>query len=161
MFETHARQEHYEVVTKLISCKMAEGAPVSPHVVKMKSYIYRLEKLEYVVPQELATDLILQSLSNSFTQFRVNYNMNKLVKTVSELHGMLKTVEINITSNKTSAVLAVKKTDRKRKRSTTGKGKQPATTHSGAKGKGNDKKVSKVGSPPDQCQCFECNKMGH
>ena len=45
---------------------------------------------------ELATDLILHSLPRSYNQFVSNFNMNGMEKTVSELHGMLKTAEASI-----------------------------------------------------------------
>ena len=62
----------------------------------MMGYIDNLAKLDAPISQELATDIILQSLLSSFDQFILNYNMNNLTKTLTELHGMLKTAEPNI-----------------------------------------------------------------
>ncbi|KAL4340392.1 hypothetical protein GQ457_08G032510 [Hibiscus cannabinus] len=42
---------------------------------------------------ELATDVILQSLSDSFKQFIPNFNMNEIDKSLSQLLGMLRTAE--------------------------------------------------------------------
>ena len=39
MFQQQARQERFETSKALYSCKMAEGASVSAHVMKMKGYI--------------------------------------------------------------------------------------------------------------------------
>ena len=47
MFQQQARQERYETMKALHSCKMAEGASVSPHVLKMKGYIDHLERLGF------------------------------------------------------------------------------------------------------------------
>ena len=72
---------------------MAEGASVSAHVLKMKGYIEHLDWLGFPLSQELATDLILNSLPDSYGQFVMNYNMNEMDKSMSELQMMLKTAE--------------------------------------------------------------------
>ena len=77
---------------------MAEGASVIAHVLKMKGYIEHLDRLGFPLSQELATDLILNSLPVSYSQFVMNYNMNEMDKSISELHTMLKTDEHNIKS---------------------------------------------------------------
>ncbi|XP_076951572.1 uncharacterized protein LOC143624970 [Bidens hawaiensis] len=89
---------------QLISCKMVEGSSVSAHVVKMKGHIDQLKKLDYPLPDEMAADFILNSLPSTYDQFVMNFNMNVWVKTMSELHNMLKTAEMNI-SSKTNQVL--------------------------------------------------------
>ena len=45
MFQEQARHERFVVTKELNSCKMDLGSSVSAHVLKMKSYIDRLEKL--------------------------------------------------------------------------------------------------------------------
>ena len=93
MFQQQARQERFETTKALHSCKMAEGVSVSSYVLKMKSYLDHLEWLGFPMSQELATYLILNSLPDSYDQFVMNYNMNNMEKSVSELHVMLKTAE--------------------------------------------------------------------
>ena len=66
MFQQQARQERYETTKALHSCKMVEGASVSAHVLKMKGYIKHLDRLGFPLSQELATDLILNSLPDSY-----------------------------------------------------------------------------------------------
>ncbi|XP_017628521.1 uncharacterized protein LOC108471409 [Gossypium arboreum] len=63
-------------------CKLAEGSPVGPHVLKMIGYIESLFKLGFPLGQELATDVILQSLPDSYNQFVLNFNMNEIDKTL-------------------------------------------------------------------------------
>src|SRR6266508_6502168 len=75
---------------------MAEGASVSSYVIKMIGYIENLERLGFPYNQDLAIDIILLSMPPSYSSFRMNYNMNGLEKSLTELHGMLKTVEQNI-----------------------------------------------------------------
>ena len=96
LFQEQARTERFETSKALYKCKLAGGSPVSPHVLKMMGYIENLGRLGYPLSQELATDIILQSLPQSYHQFILNYNMNGLEKSLTELHGMLKSAEQNI-----------------------------------------------------------------
>jgi hypothetical protein len=45
IFENQARTERYNISKSLFACKLAEGSPVSPHMIKMIGYIETLEKL--------------------------------------------------------------------------------------------------------------------
>ncbi|KAL4367979.1 hypothetical protein GQ457_05G023750 [Hibiscus cannabinus] len=45
-------------------------------------------KLYFNENNELATDVILQSLSDNFNQFILNFNMNEIDKTLQQLLGM-------------------------------------------------------------------------
>ena len=85
-FQQQVRQERFETTRALHSCKMAEGASVSTHVLKMKGYIDHLDRLGFPLSLELATDLILNSLPDSYDQFVMNYNMNNMEKSIAELH---------------------------------------------------------------------------
>jgi hypothetical protein len=38
MFENQARAERYNISKALFACKLAEGSPISPHVIKMMGY---------------------------------------------------------------------------------------------------------------------------
>jgi hypothetical protein len=44
MFENQARAERYNISKALFACKLVEGSPVSPHVIKMMGYIETLTK---------------------------------------------------------------------------------------------------------------------
>ena len=150
MFQQQARQERYETTKALHSCKMAEGTSVSTHVLKMKGYIEHLDRLGFPLSQELATDLILNSLHDSYGQFVMNYNMNEMDKSISELHTMLKTVEQNIKS-KPGHVLMVQNG-----KGFKGKGKGKGKSNSQPKPKPEPKaKALKEGV------CFFCNEPGH
>ena len=76
MFQQQARTERYETVRALHGCKMEEGGNVSSHVLKMKSHLGHLERLDHPYPLALAPDLILNSLPKSYDHFILNYNMN-------------------------------------------------------------------------------------
>ena len=151
MFQQQARQERYETIKILHSCKMVEGASVSAHVLKMKGYIEHLDRLGFPLSQELATDLILNSLPDSYGQFVMNYNMNEMDKSISKLHTMLKTAEQNIKS-KSGHVLMVQN----------GKGfKAKAKAKGKGKGKSNAQpkpKPEPKAKAPKEDVCFFCNE---
>ena len=64
---------------------MKEGQSVAQHAQKMYGYIERLQKLGYVMENELYIDLILHSLPSTFSHFVLNFNMHKLEVIVLEL----------------------------------------------------------------------------
>ncbi|KAK8593513.1 hypothetical protein V6N12_045593 [Hibiscus sabdariffa] len=93
IYKEQARQERCQTSKALFQCKMNEGSPVGAHVIKMMGYIQMLEKLRFPLKDELATDVILQSLPDSFKPFVLNFNMNEINKTLPQLLDMLRTAE--------------------------------------------------------------------
>ena len=69
-------------------------------------------------------DLLLQSISSSYSQFIMNYNINKLDYTLPELLNMLVVIKGTLKSSKGS-VLSVEHASRL-KRKSLGKKKKPA-----------------------------------
>ena len=100
LYQEQARHERFEVSKSLFQGKLAEGAPVGPHVLKMIGYVENLERLGFPLEKELATDLILQSLPDSFSQFVLNFNMIDMDKSLPELLAMLRTAEQNLKSKR-------------------------------------------------------------
>nr|KAJ0195595.1 hypothetical protein LSAT_V11C700371250 [Lactuca sativa] len=88
----------------LHAMKMEENANVSIHVDKVESYMDKLERLGSPYSQDLATNIILNSLPKSYNAFIINHNMNGWEKPISELHGMLKTAEKNIPRKEKSRI---------------------------------------------------------
>ncbi|KAK8578776.1 hypothetical protein V6N13_142061 [Hibiscus sabdariffa] len=116
---------------------MSEGSPVGAHVIKMKGYIQTLEKVRFPLKDELATDVILQSLSDSFKPFVLNFNMNEINKTLPQLLGMLRTAESDLKKNGSKYILMVHEAKGKKKAKSKGNGK--------SKPKGNDALKSEKG----------------
>jgi hypothetical protein len=106
MFENKARAKRYNISKALFAYKLSEGSPVSPHVIKKMGYIEILTKLGCKIKDDLATDVILQSLPVSYESFIINFHMNRMEKTVIELHGMLKTIEDSIKKNPNHVMMA-------------------------------------------------------
>jgi hypothetical protein len=53
IFENRARTERYNISKALFACKLAEGSPISPHVIKMMGYIETLIKLGCKIKNDL------------------------------------------------------------------------------------------------------------
>ncbi|GJU37568.1 retrotransposon protein, putative, ty1-copia subclass [Tanacetum coccineum] len=99
MFQTQASQELYDTQMQLNACKMVEGQSVSSQVLKIKSYVDKLECLGHPLPHVLAVNIVLGSLPKLFDNFFMNYNMQGWDnKSLGELHSMLKTAEKNVSS---------------------------------------------------------------
>ena len=90
----------------------------------------------------------------------MNYNMHGMAKSVTELHGMLKTAEQDL--KQTPQILMVQRGKGK------GKGRWKRTAKPALKvkakpsfkGKGNDAKV-RVPKAPKESKCFHCDQIGH
>ena len=154
MFQEKARIERFATIKALLSYKLTNGSSVSPHVLKMKGHLDHLQKLGLEITQELAIDIILQSLPDAFDVFIMNYNMHNMKKTVYELHGMLKTAEQNIKNTK-DVLMVNKGKGMKRK----GKGKRKVKV---AKDFQKPKpKPQPKAKPPKEGACHFCNELGH
>ncbi|GKD58488.1 retrotransposon protein, putative, ty1-copia subclass [Tanacetum coccineum] len=81
--------ERFDLIQTFHACKQEEDKPVVAYVLKMKRYVEQLERLGYVLPQDLSVGLILNGLTSDFARFVRNYNMHNMGKTIGELHDML------------------------------------------------------------------------
>jgi hypothetical protein len=114
MFENQARTKRYNISKVLFAYKLTEGSPISPHVIKMMGYIDTLIKLGCEIKDNLATNVILQSLMVSYESFIMNFHMNDMEKTVAESHEMLKIAKDGIKKN-LNHMMMVQKKKKKRK----------------------------------------------
>ena len=85
MFGEQGRSTRQETMRQIYNTNMAEGASVREHCLKMISNLNTLEVLGAKIDGESQVDMILQSLPKSFNEFRLNYNMNKKIYSLSEL----------------------------------------------------------------------------
>jgi hypothetical protein len=122
MFENQARVERYDILKALLACKLAEGSPISPHMIKMMGYMETMDKLGCELKDDLANDMILQSLPVTYEPFIMKFHMKGMEKTMAKLHGMLKTAKDSIKKTP-NHVMMVQKEKKKRKRWTPPKGK--------------------------------------
>ncbi|GJW72832.1 retrotransposon protein, putative, ty1-copia subclass [Tanacetum coccineum] len=94
----------------------------------MKGYLYTLEHLGYLMPQELGVSLILDSLSKDYEPFVQNYNTHSMGRTIDELHAMLNLTEKWLSKKAaTPTVLAIRggkiQKDKNKPRGAKGSGK--------------------------------------
>ena len=154
-FEPQARAERYEASNLFFSASMEEHSSVAEHVVKMSGYVARLNSLGCQIPDDLATDRVLQSLPPSYKGFIMNYNMQGMNKTLQELFSMLKQAEVEI--KKENLVLAVTKTTDFKKSGKKARGK--------GKSKGNKQVAATSEAPKPKAKagvkCFYCKGDGH
>lgn len=79
MFHKKARQERYKVMKAFMASKLKEWEFVCAHVQKMKRHIKMIEKLNVKFYNELAIDMVLNSLPSSYDQFILTYPLNNIV----------------------------------------------------------------------------------
>ncbi|KAG8474922.1 hypothetical protein CXB51_031617 [Gossypium anomalum] len=116
-----------------------------------------LSKLGFPLSQELATDVILQSLSDSYSQFVLNFNMNEIDRTLPQLLSMLRTAEGNMKKVGPKPILMV--------HNNKGKGEAKVPTKPKGKGKPNLGKgkatLKPKGGVSKEGNCFHCGVTGH
>ncbi|GJZ86520.1 retrotransposon protein, putative, ty1-copia subclass [Tanacetum coccineum] len=64
-------------------------APPTDTTAQMKGYVEQLERLGYVLSQDISVGLILNGLTSDFVGFVRNYNMHNMGKTIGKLHALL------------------------------------------------------------------------
>ena len=153
------RNRRFNIVSELVKTKMVKGSPVHQHVLKMIGFIEQLENLGTPLDRELAQDFILASLNDLFSQFVMNYNMNKMDSTLSELLNMLATTERTMKKESvvgTAVVVHNKPSTSKAKTKGKGKGKEKESSISKAQGGVKKKKAKEPKGPR-----FHCGKDWH
>ena len=90
VFQTHAHVERYEISDKYFAYKMLENGSASEHVLRMSAYHNHLTQLGVNLPDDSVIDRVLQPLPPSYKGFVMNYSMQGMTKTISELFVMLK-----------------------------------------------------------------------
>ena len=158
MFSEQGHSARQETMRQIYNTKMAEGSSVREHCLTMISNLNTLEVLGANIDEESQVDMILQSLPESFKEFKLNYNMNKKIYTLSELmnelvatEGILDTssVDANMVETSTSQPKSKGKGKKKTKKDFTKQdGKQIAL---GVADKG--KKIKR--------KCFHYGEKGH
>ena len=97
----------------LFKAKMHDGQSVQDHCLTMIKDLEELEKLGIILDKDFQIDVILQSLSDAYGQFIMNFHMHKMQCTLIELMNMLVTAELSMKGSKGS-VLTVERTSSKR-----------------------------------------------
>ncbi|GJU74096.1 retrotransposon protein, putative, ty1-copia subclass [Tanacetum coccineum] len=166
LLEWNALYDAYNEVACLMLGK--EGKLVDAYVLQMKGYVDQLERLGYMLPQDVIVGLILNGHTKDFAGFERNYNMHNMGKTNGELHAMLIEYEKGLPKKaETPQVMMIKggKIQKAKKKALKAKGKGKAN------GKGNDKQVYipkpknpkpfAKGHPAKDDTYHHCKEVGH
>ncbi|KAL9244448.1 hypothetical protein vseg_018223 [Gypsophila vaccaria] len=162
-FSQAPRIVRYDTAVRFFEAKLQRGQAVCPHVLNMIENVEKLEYLGYKIEQSIVVDRILHSLHDGFTQFRVNYNMNDLQKSLHELHSLLVQAEkdLNLSGSSKRDVLVVH---------SKGKGKAKASSNvkrpqfkkkaqpKPSSGPGESSQAKNKGA---DIECHHCHKTGH
>ena len=93
IFGEQGRSTRKDTMRLILNTRVAQGTPVREPFLKMISYLNKLEVLGTDINGESQADMILQSLLESYKEFRLNYNVNKNIYTLSELMNKLVVAE--------------------------------------------------------------------
>ena len=69
----------------IMDAKMSEGTLSRDHMICMIELFNEMEILGVEIDGETQVDMVLETLLDSFKQFKLNYNMNKMVMSLPEL----------------------------------------------------------------------------
>nr|GEU46132.1 hypothetical protein [Tanacetum cinerariifolium] len=141
MFEKQDGVERFDLIQTFYACKQKEGKPVPAYVLKIKGYVEQLERLGYVLPQDVSVGLILNGLTSDFARFMRNYNMHYIEKTIGEQHVMLIEYEKGLPKKtETTQVMALR---------------------GGKIQKTNKKSLKAKDHPAKDDTCHHCKEVGH
>ncbi|XP_025703951.1 uncharacterized protein [Arachis hypogaea] len=107
MYGAQSKTARYQLSKTLFRSTLDVDSLVGSHVLKMIDLIEQLEKLGCKLGKELSQDLILQSLSKTFSQFIVSFNTIKVSCDLHEMLNMLIDYENQIASEKKKRVAMV------------------------------------------------------
>ncbi|KAK4403185.1 hypothetical protein Sango_1059200 [Sesamum angolense] len=117
----------YPTTKAFLGTKITKESSKQSHGVKMLSIVEKLKDLKVGHDHDTYIDVILQSFSSSYNPFIINYNMNRLEKSVHELINML--VQYEVTTHKFAAAVLVGEASTSKAKGM-GKGKRRLPVHS-------------------------------
>ena len=135
---------------------MRDGQSVQDHCLTMIKDMEELEKLGVKLDLDLQNDIILQSLTDAYGQFIMNYHMHKLQNFLAELMNMLVTAELSMKGSK-GLVLAMERTSLKGKSYRKKKKSAKKQKVEGTKKKKAEPKMKAAAKE----KYFHCNSDGH
>ena len=159
MFGEQGRFARQEIMKQIYNTKMSKGSSVREHCLTMIFNLNTLEVLGADIDGESQVDIMLQSLPESFKEFKLNYNMNKKIYSLPELMNELVVAEGILSTSSVDVNMA-----------------EASTSQPKSKGKGKKKKKNKDFTKQDDKQialgiadkgkkikgkCFHCGEKGH
>ena len=84
MFGELSRTARLRALELVMDTKMSEGTSIREHIFKMTTYFKVQEVLGANIDGQTQVDMILHLLPTLFTQFKMDFKMNKIVFSISE-----------------------------------------------------------------------------
>ena len=137
-------------IRALMNTRMTRGN-VKDHCLAMMSHISRAEVMGATLKEKMKIDIIFESLPDSFNQFKMNYNMNKLNLTTTQLMHELESAKESLI-RPASVHLA--------EGSVKPKGK-PKGGNKNKKKKAVVPVTNSTAMKKPKCKCFKCGQKGH
>ena len=85
IFGQSTRSVRQAALKGIMNLKMGKGTRVRDHVLKMMDYLNEVEIQGAQIDDNSKIDMVLESLPETFKEFKVHYNMNKRNMTLTEL----------------------------------------------------------------------------
>ena len=86
---------------------MVEMTCTNSHMLKMMSYLKKLEKLKALFFADMVDDIILGWLPTSYKDFNMHLHMHEKAPILDEIHQSLKQVEVNMNKKKSGRNILV------------------------------------------------------
>ncbi|KAL7582543.1 hypothetical protein Lser_V15G42182 [Lactuca serriola] len=99
--------ERYETTQALLSCRHQDVNFLCAHVLEMKLYIDKLDRMGVVFPRDQAIDLVLLLLPKSYDQFIENFYMRNIDVTLIDLTQMLMVAEPEMLKSTSKAKMLI------------------------------------------------------
>ena len=93
MFGVQSRSAKQMVMKQIMNTKMYEGTRVKDHMIKLIGLFNELGDLGADIDWETQNNMVLETLPPSFNHFKLNYSMNKLEWSLTELMQQLQIAE--------------------------------------------------------------------
>ena len=158
MFGEQGHSARQETIRQIYNSKITKGTSIREHILRMISNLNTLEVLDVDIDGESQVDMILQSLPKSFKEFRLNFNMNKKIYSLSKLMNELVVVKGILGTFSADANMAEASTSQPKSK---GKGKKKKKKDFAKQdGKQVSLGVSNKGKKT-KGKCFHCSEKGH
>ena len=85
IFDNQTRQAKQATIQKLIDYRIRPRTPVRVHMLKVIALLNNIEIMEALIDEETQVDMVIETLSDFFDTFKLNYTMNKSSYNLTEL----------------------------------------------------------------------------
>ena len=89
MFAKRTQQARQAAMHSIMSTEMKKETKVRDHVLHVMNLLNEIEVQRAKIDEDTQIDMLLKTFLEAFNQFKVNYNMNKMKLTMTELMNEL------------------------------------------------------------------------